>query len=301
MFFAIIISLVVGFLLIAFPMLRCILFNPFKDIFYFCKDMYFYFYNRSWRRCPDGLVLGMLRIYTGLFGRGKTLSAVMEINRIYRRYNGKKFRFNGKWVTQYIVVLSNVELSIPYLRLDSLSQLTNLVHEFYDKDQEESTYTCTIALVDELGANLNSRSFQSNCDPVFINTLLTCRKYHLAFLGTSQEFALVDKLLRSVTQEVVVCDKRWRFMNHKVYRASDLESGAPSDMIKPIRKTCSFVTDASFKGYNTYAMVDILQKKYEEGDFIPESEIIQLISADAPEMKLSHYTKKAIRKIKRRA
>ena len=45
-------------------------------------------------------------------------------------------------------------------------------------------------------------------------------------------------------------------------------------MIKPLRSGLWFVLDKDYNAYDTLAVVDNLQKKFEEGDILPESEII---------------------------
>ena len=72
--------------LFKWPAFRLFVFNPFLDVFYGLKDIYDYFIYRKWDICPSGSMV----CYSGLFGRGKTLSAVHTVCRLYCRYNGKK-------------------------------------------------------------------------------------------------------------------------------------------------------------------------------------------------------------------
>lgn len=73
-----------------------------------------------------------------------------------------------------VLILSNVALAVPYQELRSLAQVVaaSKVNQAYD--DEHDTLTVTIACVDELGVQLNSRSFRDNIDPTFLSTLLCC-------------------------------------------------------------------------------------------------------------------------------
>lgn len=53
-----------------------------------------------------------------------------------------------------------------------------------------------------------------------------------------------------------------------------MENATNAEMIKPLRKGLWFVLDRDYNAYDTLAVVDNLQKKFEEGDILPESEII---------------------------
>ena len=72
-----------------------------------------------------------------------------------------------------------------------------------------------------------------------------------------------------------------------------------AEMIKPLRRGLWFVLDRDYNAYDTLAVVDNLQKKFEEGDILTESEII---SNQAPAGPLglevaSRPTKKARRRM----
>lgn len=47
-----------------------------------------------------------------------------------------------------------------------------------------------------------------------------------------------------------------------------------AEMIRPLRRGLWFVRDRDYNAYDTLAVVDNLQKKFEEGDILPEAEII---------------------------
>ena len=195
---------------------------------------------------------------------------------LYNRYNDKPVWCSRrkKFVTQKINVLSNVDLAIPYTKLDSLAQVVKASKTTNAIDDENDTLTVTIVAMDELSVQMNSRSFKDNFNAYFLNTLLCCRHYHISFYGSAQRFQHVDKLLRDVTHTVIQCHKVWRFQLWASYDAWEMENATNAEMIKPLRSGLWFVLDRDYNAYDTLAVVDNLQKKFEEGDILPESEII---------------------------
>lgn len=255
------------------PAFRLFVFNPLLDIVYGVSDIVDYIRYCGWRVCPSGSMV----CFTGLFGRGKTLSAVHTVCSLYRRYNGKKV-YNKKlnrWDTQRIYILSNVDLlTIPFVKLDSLAEVVSEAYSSKQYDVENKTRTCVIVLVDEASVQLNSRSFKSNISADFLNTLLTCRHYHMSFFYTAQRFNLADKLLRDVTQQVIDCRKIWRLQAQYTYDAWELENSARPDEVRPRRKGGFFILDRDYHAYDTLGVVDTLKKRTEAGDMLSEEEIL---------------------------
>lgn len=269
-----IVSFLVGFLLLAFPTLRCIVFHPVQLVFYGLKDLFRYFRFREYNVCGTGELVA----YTGLFGKGKTLSAVHRVVTDYKKYNGKRVwcRRRKKFVTQRVKVISNVALSIPYEDFVSLEQIVVDAERKQAYDDENNTLTITLVLGDEFSVQMNSRSFKTNIDPLFLNTLLTCRHYYISLYYTAQRFGHVDALLRQVTSYVLDCDKLWRFQRLNKYDAWDLENATNVELVKPIGKGCWFVRDADYNAYNTLACVGNLKKSMRAGDMMSEEEILKL-------------------------
>ena len=251
---------------------RQIVFHPIQTGIHAVKDLIAYIRHKGWNTCP----VGALDIYCGYFGSGKTLSLVHKVVGLYNRYNDKPVWCSRrkKFVTQKINVLSNVDLAIPYTTLDSLAQVVKASKTTNAIDDENDTLTVTIVAMDELSVQMNSRSFKDNFNAYFLNTLLCCRHYHISFYGSAQRFQHVDKLLRDVTHTVIQCHKVWRFQLWASYDAWEMENATNAEMIKPLRKGLWFVLDRDYNAYDTLAVVDNLQKKFEEGDILPESEII---------------------------
>lgn len=266
--------LIVIVLLVSFPTFRCAVLHPIKTVHNGVVDLYYYIKYQGWNNCSSGELIA----YTGLFGKGKTLSAVHKVVGMYNRYDGKLIydRDRKCWVTQRIKVLSNVALQIPYDDFVSLQQVVHCAEKNGEYDKEHGTLTVTIVLGDEFSVQMNSRNFKSNIDPLFLNTLLTCRHYHISLYYTAQRFAHVDALLRQVTSSVVECDKLWRFQRQSVFDAWEMENATSPRLLTPIARRCWFVTNKDYAAYNTLACVGNLQKSFKAGDMMSEEEILAL-------------------------
>lgn len=249
--------------------------HPFKFFNYSFKDFYKYVYYKEYNVCKTGEIVG----FVGLFGKGKTLSATHKVRTIYKKKNNKLVwdRSRQKFVTQKIEIVSNVNLlDVPYTSFVGLNQIFQAAEMNKQKDIENDTYTVTLVLGDEFSVQLNSRSFKDNINPLFLNTLLTCRHHHISLYYTAQRFGHVDALLRQVTSYVVDCDKKWRLQCQYKYDAWDMENATNALLIKPIGRGGFFVTDRDYYSYDTLATVQNLKKKFDENDMLSEDEILQL-------------------------
>ncbi|MBQ7001991.1 MAG: hypothetical protein IJN67_13300 [Oscillospiraceae bacterium] len=269
-----IVFVVAVFLLALYPKLRCAVFHPVSTFYYGGKDLYFYFRHNLRNLYPTGELVA----YVGLFGKGKTLSAVHKVVSAYQKYDGKTVWCSRrhKLVTQKIKVISNVALSIPYEDFVSLEQIVVDAERKSDYDDANDTLTITLVLGDEFSVQMNSRQFKTNIDPLFLNTLLTCRHYHISLFYTAQRFQHVDALLRQVTSYVVDCDKTWRFQGNNRYVAWEMENATNPLLLTPIRRSAWFVKDKDYDAYNTLACVGNLKKSMKEGDMLSEEEILAL-------------------------
>lgn len=269
-----IILIALAFALVMFPTLRCALSHPVSLLRFGALDLLDYFRHREYERCGSGELVA----YTGLFGKGKTLSAVHKVVGSYKQYNGKMVWCprRRKMVEQRIKVISNVALSIPYEDFVSLEQIVLAAERNKEYDDEHDTLTVTLVLGDEFSVQMNSRNFKTNIDPLFLNTILTCRHYYISLYYTAQRFGHVDALLRQVTSYVVECDKLWRFQRLYMYDAWDLENAANSQLISPRGRSCWFVRNRDYAAYNTLACVGNLKKAMKEGDMMTEEEILKL-------------------------
>lgn len=279
---------------------RVVIRHPFKTIINAVVDTYKYFRYKRWRECKTGEIIAIV----GLFGKGKTLTAVKKVVDIFLKYNDLLiYDFSRKkWVTQKILILSNVELlTVPFLPFESLNQLVQLSNSLKAIDENNDTRTCIIVLGDEFSVQLNSRSFKTNIDPLFLNTLLTCRHHYILLVYTAQRFNHVDALLRQVTSYVISCIKSWRCMVQYKYDAYTLENATDPTLVKPIARYGWFIDNEHFEAYDTLACVGNLAKKCIEGDMISESEILALQQTTPPNMDaIDNPSRKYIRSMKKR-
>ena len=271
---AIVIIICLAIALAMFPTLRCAVFHPVSVLLYGFRDLRQYIQHKEFNICHTGELVA----YTGLFGKGKTLSAVHRVVTAYHQYDGKPVWCprRKKMVTQRVKVISNVSLSIPYEDFVSLEQIVLAAERNQAYDDEHDTLTVTLVLGDEFSVQMNSRNFKTNIDPLFLNTILTCRHYYISLYYTAQRFGHVDALLRQVTSYVVECDKLWRFQRLRRYDAWDLENATNTQLIKPLGVSCWFVRDADYNAYNTLACVGNLKKSMAAGDMMSEEEILKL-------------------------
>ena len=278
---------------------RVAVMNPHFTVFYGIKDFYKYVRYRKWNNLKTGFIIA----FVGLFGKGKSLSAVHYVVKRYFKYNNKRIYdfFRKKWVTQKVFVLSNVDLTIPHKKFTGLRQMVDLAEQMKEIDEENDTLTCILVLGDEFSVQLNSRSFKTNIDPLFLNTLLTCRHHHISLIYTSQRFNHVDALLRQVTSYVVSCNKCWRFMVHNQYDAYALENATDPTLVKPLKRYGWFIRDLDFNAYDTLACVENLSKSCKDGDMMTEEEILMTIADKGVQMDgVLKPSRKFVKAMKRR-
>lgn len=301
---SILITIAAVLILVYSVFIRTVVTHPISAAVNAARDIYKWFKYKRWREMQTGKLI----CYCALFGKGKTLSVVHYVRMNYFKYNNKKvFDFaRKKWITQKVHVISNVELTdIPYEKFVSLQQIIRVAETFAEQDKENDTRTITLVLGDEFSVQMNSRSFKSNIDPLFLNTLLTCRHHHISIIYDAQRFNHVDALLRQVTSYVVSCDKTWRVMVSAQYDAWELENATSVSMIRPKRRFGWFIKDSDYNAYDTLACVDNLKKSCQTGDMMSEEEILSLQCnqpanmdiVDNPSRKYFKNKKKSNRKI----
>ena len=260
----------IGVLLIVSPFCRTVLFNFYFTLFYVPVDLFRYIFYRLKYKMPTG----RLDCYCADFGGGKTLSMAQYLYKLNKKYDGKKYYDSVRkiWIKQHVVVLSNFTVNkVDCVPLSTLQDVVNFANVQKDYDAENGTRTCLIVAIDEASCQLNSRNFKNNIDPLFLNTLITCRHYNINFIYSSQTFFLTDKLLRDVTQRVIWCKKIWRVMELFYYDAHVVENAGSIETIKPKRKRGWFIRDFHFKLYDTLSCVDNLTK---DGSMLSYEEIL---------------------------
>lgn len=271
----IILIIVLAALILVPNIFVCILKNIPATIKYLLQDTYKNIKFKTNRIVKTGEIVGFI----GLFGRGKTLSAVKRVCSVYRAYNGLRVYCprRKKCVTQVVHIVSNVHLhKIPYEKLISLEQVVKSTDTIRDIDDANDVLTITLVLIDEAGSELNSREFRKNIDPLLLNSILTCRHWNISIYYTAQRFGHIDALLRQVTSYVYLCEKKWRFQFLKKYDAWELEQASNPSNISCQAILCWFIKDSDFQAYDTYECVDKLKKDMEEGKMMSYKEILAL-------------------------
>lgn len=138
------------------------------------------------------------------------------------------------------------------------------VNQFIDIDKYNfDSMDITIFMLDESGAIFNSRQFKDNISSDMLTRLLQSRKNKACLYMTSQRLQFTDKILREICSQVYECKKTWRIMKNTCYNALDLEYALNPQLVKPKFTRYWFATDKSFKRYNTYQLVEMLNKNYE--------------------------------------
>lgn len=249
------------------PFFRFLLFNLHKIVVGGFVDLFNYCRFKRWNECN---AYGRIIAYTGLFGMGKTKECVRYIVNQYEKYNGKMIYdfVNKKWVQQKIVVYSNVDLIIPYVKLTSMQQLVDC--------QGSEVGTVNLFLIDEASVVFNSREFKSNFSTPALNTILTSRHHKIGVFLTSQRFGHMDALLRQVTSEVYECAyfKPLRIQRIKVFDAWEIENCSNLLLIKPKLVKYHYTTNEDYENYDTNAMVDSISKECVAGGFESDSDIL---------------------------
>ncbi|MCR5509284.1 MAG: hypothetical protein K6F34_11445 [Lachnospiraceae bacterium] len=256
------------------PLVRVIIKNLHLIGIYSVADLMAYIKYRRW----DDFNLFGIDMFIGMFGHGKTLSMTHRARLIYNKY-GDKVRF-----------ISNYKLvDIPYIPLINFNQLVDIGEE------ESSDYIGTVVLIDEVENVLSHRNF-ANFPLPLLHTLTQQRKKRVYILCSAQRFFMVDKIFRSITTNVINCNKFWRFQHCELYDAWDLENAMNYRNIRRKQNLWWFVKNQDFNSYDTSEMV----KKSTAEDFISNDETLvrkgldSMANSDA----ILHRSKRLIRQEK---
>ena len=277
--------------------------HPWSVIYYAVLDRFNFFDRKLYNECAYGTIKCYIAHRGTAFGTGKTLSATREIVQAYNRYNGKPVYCprRKRIVTQRIHILSNVDFqTIPFERLESLSQFVGETDTMQDYDDEHDCLTVTYLLIDEASSQLNSRSFKSNFDAPFISRLLTSRHVRANLVLTSQRSGMVDKLMRDCCNWYISCQKLWRFEVLRWYDAYSIECAQEPDTVPPKKRSGYFIKDNLFSNYDTYANVKALEKSCKEGDMLSAEQILALRVGDSLQQASSKRQAKKNRKGRKR-
>ena len=277
------------------PYVKCMFMHPLKTIKYGIIDTYKFIRYKQWRLYKD---YGLLDIYSGIFGQGKTLSSTIIVRDIYKRYNNKKvYDFKDrKWKTQKIELMTNVTLNdikaLPLLCMDDILKWCN-----HPKD--DNSINILVVLIDETSTQLNSRAFKTNFTTDLLNILLTCRHHKIRIIGTTPRFNQVDALVRQVTNHDIECSKWWRLVKHSHYNAWQLENTNDVSSIEPLYTRCIFVDDSDFNAYDTFACVQNFIDNVKKGLHLTDAEILAYREFNSNDDNFIHLKKKYRKMIKK--
>lgn len=218
-------------------------------IFYAFRDIFNYFRYKQWKEWKG---FG-LRIYTGMFGKGKTLSAARFVIA-----QAKKYKLN---------VYSNIWLDYDYTPLNNYEQIIDAPAN-------------SIFLIDEISTLFHSRDW-SKFPTDLLFQILQCRKRKKMLVATAQRFGHVDKLLRDITSDVVTCNKIWRFQTYRIFDAWEIENAQNLDLVKPLKRGGWFVLNKHYSQYDTSELIDNAKK----ADFISNDKILAGRAPAAPDLK----------------
>jgi hypothetical protein len=210
-----------------------------SGLHYIPKDIYRYIKGKEWKKFKGYGI----KVFAGLFGSGKSQSAVDYVVRMYHKY--------------HVNIISNIKLfGVPYTPLENYQQIIDSSGN-------------TIILIDEISTVFNAREWQSfNIDLLF--QLLQVRKNRKMLITTAQRFEHVEKLIRDVTVNVIKCKKYWRYCVLTCYDAWDYEHTPLTVYLEPIYKVMYFSTDALYNSYDTSEIIDNMKKQ----KFISNKEVL---------------------------
>lgn len=276
-------------LLLCFPLTRFVIFHLPRILIGAIPDLFDYIRYKRWHECPS---YGRISCYTGLFGQGKTKECVRFVTRQYEKYNKLEVydKEHKRWVLQRINIFSNVELSIPYIKLTSLQQLVDCQYTDFGN--------VNLFLIDEASVVFNSRDFKSNFSTPALNTILTSRHHKIGIYLTSQRFGHMDALLRQVTSYVYECKyfKPLRIQQIKVYDAWECENCTNLLLLKPLKVAYHYTSNSDYENYDTNAMVEEISKKCETNDFVSDSDVLNSQGNVESDIKMLNKPRRKLKK-----
>lgn len=190
-----------------------------------------------------------LRLYSGVQGSGKSMSMVEQLKRYREEYKG-------------LLIATNFFYADQDLAINSLAELPLI-----SKIARENGYIGVVIGWDEIQNDFDN---QTRAFPITIlRTITQQRKQGIKILATSQVFTRVAKPIREQTFEVVQCSTlagRWTFQ--KFYDPVEFEyfiqNPDKQEKMRCIRKYSFIQTDELRSLYDSYAVIDSLEKVVED-------------------------------------
>ena len=279
---------------------RCLIFNLHNIGIYTVYDLYTYIKEKKWQKFNKYGI----DMFIGMFGHGKTLSMTHKARKLYKKFGND------------LLFISNYKLiDIPYVPLINFNQLVELGEDkprfleddetpppyyfdesgnvkaeyrrkvktgidddgnpIYERKVLRPVYKGTVVLIDEIESVLSHRNY-ANFPLQLLYTLTQQRKKHVYIMCSAQRFFMVDKLFRSITTQVVDCNKYWRLQHMVYYDAWDYENAMNVQLIKQQFNVWWFVKNKDFNCYDTEQMIS----KNMAEDFISNEESLTRIGND---------------------
>lgn len=219
-----------------------------KFLFLILKDKIRYYIEKGWL-----IFEGWgLHIYVGVFGGGKTSTAVFDAYNLAQKYKCLHILTNLKLV--------NFPKHTEILKLTSPKDILNAPRN-------------TLVLIDEIGTIFNSRDFSKSKESVpkiLFQHLCQCRKRRLMIYATSQRWCFVDKQLRDITATVRTTRMAFahpfsRMATVKTYDSVEYDMFYTNPMypLKALSARAYVQTDRLRDMYDTEELIDnMLSKKY---------------------------------------
>ena len=275
----VILFLILGlWICITFPIIPVFIFNLPFVIWYALKDIYNCIKHKKWKEFKKYGI----KVYVGMFGHGKTLSGSHYAHKYYKKWGDD------------LLFLSNYELKdMPYQKLVSFEQLVEIQETWQtienykkrislgeeltevetkdlDRLQNEFNYKGVVVCISEIELLLNNRKY-ADFPIELLHTLCQQRKFKMYIMVDAQRFGMIDIAFRRISTWVEDCHKLWRFQCNKVYDAWDMENAINPQYVKPLMRTCFFVRDKDYNGYDTTESVT----RYNSADFISNKESLE--------------------------
>lgn len=299
----VILFLILGlWICITFPIIPVFIFNLPFVIWYALKDIYNYIKHKKWKEFKKYGI----KVYVGMFGHGKTLSGSHYAHKYYKKWGDD------------LLFLSNYELkNMPYQKLVSFEQLVEIQETWQtienykkrislgeeltevetkdlDRLQNEFNYKGVVVCISEIELLLNNRKY-ADFPIELLHTLCQQRKFKMYIMVDAQRFGMIDIAFRRISTWVEDCHKLWRFQCNKVYDAWDMENAINPQYVKPLMRTCFFVRDKDYNGYDTTESVT----RYNSADFISNKESLERKGYTLADLsivgKKTHKGKKAVK------
>lgn len=205
-----------------------------------------------------------LRLYSGVQGSGKTMSLVEQLEEYRLTYKDLLIVTNFGYVHQHFSITSLSEIPV------------------ISKIARENGFIGVVIGWDEIQNDFDNQT--RNFPITILRTITQQRKQGIKILATSQVFTRVAKPIREQTFEVVHCSTfagRWTFQRwyDPIEYEYFISNPDKKEKMKTKRKHNFIQTDSLRNLYDSYAVIDGLDKKLEEEQLLLTAQMTQALHA----------------------